>query len=439
MTTCGLQDGITIEFPRSDVTVRPYQGDIRAERRNFSHADFELSKEEGELVRNFVEQREPAYIVFDETRGRRMFYPPDGLSFKYDLRENEKAELTLVDARKALQYGTINKIFGNTNLFEVVSYIHRNREDPFDVIKHFNFVGENLGRTERTAAFTPGSEALLPDMIGDPADRFVAQGASLVANLLEMEEQAKEYYAGFEFKDISPLQALQIVTDEFGVNSWVDVDGVLHIGIDGTRGQVMGTIAGDDGIVLKRYSITQSSNVTDSVGIRGPYMTLDNKEVAGVFELPGTGRQIQVLAEAELEGFEGSMMALEAEKRATNLDSLRKSAERILIQEVMEDTEGSFQVNAIASEKTNVLGRIDIGDKIIIDGSIREKCDENVVTGGFLITSVQHNFSTRRGWTITCDASRIPDPQNIRSKAVIYDPLKDETYESLRAFAEANA
>lgn len=434
---CGLENGVTIAFPRSGVEVQPYRGDVRMKRRNFAHADFELSREAGELIGEKIGTGEPAYVKFDGVRGHRFFFPEDGLTFTYDLQETEKAELTLLDARKILYRGALSKNFGTTSLGQVAEYIVSNRDDPYNVITDHRFVGEADPAEMRKPTFSLTDK---PGFFQD-ASLFIE---NQVQNFLGWDVQGDKEYAGFKFDGRSPLAAMDRATREFGLNWWVDLEGRLWIGVDITFGQLLGTVAGDNLIALKRYSVTQSENTTNAVHLEGPYTVLTNEDLAGVYEMwprPKTdaekNQKIQIIAEAELADLSGALDSWEAQKSIESPEVLRETAVRMLMQEVMQDTNGSIQINGMASRDIHALANLDVGDKIFIDETIKTECDHQVVTGPFIIQSVHHRFDTRRGWEITCELARFPEPEKITARSVIYDPTADKRYESLRAYREA--
>jgi hypothetical protein len=52
----------------------------------------------------------------------------------------------------------------------------------------------------------------------------------------------------------------------------------------------------------------------------------------------------------------------------------------------------------------------------------------------FLVTSIHHRAGPRKGWQISVEVTRIPNPERLRSVSTFYDPQTDRDYESLRTY-----
>lgn len=434
MTRCGLSDGVTIEFPNTGIEVRPRDADVRAQRRNFVMSKFELPEAAAKLVAKYVPKGDYAYIRFDGTIARRVYRPPDAIQFKEDLQETTYGELTLKDPRYVLNRGNVTKYWDTATLGDIVDYIMDQVVDPHGVVTDYRFMTPELRERERIAAFDYPSPFGVLDVANRIADALVGFGGDVGEWLGE--DMSSLRTSTIDLEDVSPLEALQRVMDDFSMDWWVDEDGVLWIGPNVANGQVMGTVAGDNNIALKDYSITRVPEATSSVQVTGP---LKNSG-----DIPGTSYAVsegglQVIAEAKAPGLEGAPMALETERRVTEPEDLESMAALALMQEMMDDVEGSLTINGLASRETEVLARLDIGDVLYVDDSIETECNQNVTTGLFMVNSLQHRANERRGWEITMRVGRIIDPDALRLRSVIYDPATDTAYSDLDAFRSGDA
>lgn len=431
--TCGLVDGIQLRFLKSGIVVRPLDLDLRAARRNYSHANIELKEEAGKLVARSREEAEPVIIEFDGVPSRRMYLPPDSISFTTDLDGFEKAELQLHDARKVMTRGNVSKTFESVTFAEVVDHIMSQVDDPHNVITDYGFVDEEDAKDSREAANFGDSLLFSEEQQVAAANKL---GDFLNETLLNRPNPFN-WYSGFEFDEITPLEAMQRVTKEFEENWWVDADGELWIGTDGTRGQVLGTVAGDNQIALKRYSVTTVENRTNSVQISVPTNKFSyNKENIFGLDFEVKENNLTLLVESKDPTINGSVYATTPEE--DKMQQSPKAAERVatslLVQKVMDDSSGSMAINGMASEDTDALAKLDIGDHILVDPSIETRCNKDVITGIFLVTSVQHRVNTRQGWHIEIKVAQIPNYNEIETRSVYYDPIADKKYEELDAY-----
>jgi len=461
MTLCDLSESITLEFLSSGIKIQPYTADIRARRRNYAHGNFELSEEAGELVAEELVDAEPVLVKFGGVPARRMYAPSDAVTFERDLGGFVKAELTLLDARKVMSRGTFSKAWSAVSFGDAIEYIMNEVDDPEGVITSYGFVSKEDSDEVRRRLL--GENQALEDVQeGGSKIRFSVPGGGGIVTASEevstrilrfidqntgLDTLSDDVFAGFDFDKVTPLEAMAQVTREFEENWWVEPDGSLYIGTDGTRGQVVGTVAGNNSIALSRYSVTSDANRTNTVQVSGPYnATLELDESNTWLNAIDAGdklrakKNIQLIAEATDPTIEGSAYAAppSEQKTQTTPEALERGALGLLSQRMMDQNSGSIAVNGLASSNVEGLAKLDIGDHIVIDDTIETRCDKDVLVGPFLVTSVQHRVNDRQGWHIELRVTRVPDYDSIETRSVFYDPTTDTAYEDLEAFQNDN-
>lgn len=428
MAKCGLHGGITLEFLSSGMEIRPLEVDIRLQRRNYAHGQFVLSEEAGKYVAQNHDEAEPVHVKFDGNIAYRMCILEDAISFETNLDEDVEATLDLHDAIKVLSRGSVSKSWEKVNVRSAVEYIMDHRDDPNFVIQDFGFVTQEVAE-ERL--FTPN-----PIEGFDLGEREANAISEWIIGIFSDSEY--QGYGGFDFENVTPLEMLTTVMNEFGVNWWVEDDGTVMFGPDATYGQTVATVSGNNTIALQRYSVTEKSNKINAVRISGPQNVSFEDSPFG-YQPPSARRaNLQPIVEAKANDIEGSSMYLEA-KRQTSLETLEQTALRALLQEVLDDTNGSFVINGLASTNIPAIAALDVGDHVFVGSGVEADCNDNVVTGHFVVREVHHQASTRRGWRISVEVARVPDTDQIETSSFFYDPLEDKKYDSIETFNEKNA
>lgn len=459
--TCELTEGIRLEFLSSGIEVRPYDADIRARRRNFAHGNFELSEEAGQLIAEERTDAEPVMVKFGGVPARRMYVPADAVTFERDLNGFTKAELTLLDARRVMERGSMTESWSAISFGDAIDRIMAEVDDPEGVITSYSFVSKEDSEQVRRRLLGENRSLEQAQEEGAGIRFYVPGGGSIVTAAEETSTQllrfidqntgidalSDEVFAGFDFDKVSPMQAMNRVVTEFEENWWVEPDGSLYIGTDGTRGQVLGTVAGDNSIALSRYSVTSDGNRVNTVQVSGPYnatieASADNTWLSGLNiadKIKGQ-KNIKLIAEASDPTIDGSAYAAPPSEQKTQStpEALERAAVGLLTQKMMDENSGSIAVNGLASRNVEGLAKLDIGDHIVIDRSIETRCDKDVLTGPFIVTSIQHRVNDRQGWHIELKVARVPDYDSIRSRSVFYDPTTDNAYEDLEAFQNEN-
>lgn len=414
---CGLPNGITLEFPKDDIEVSAYEADIRAQKRNYTVADFRISQTAGELIGRFASDAALVYVNIAGNRVKRMYYPgSNAITYKQSLDSDSVADIQLLDARKVLERGSIENSFSNTEVTAVVEYIFNNRDDPERIITGLDFVGR------------PPSG---PDEISGPFDVEILQDLKDQYQGLTEIVPEESIPADYEFEGASPLASMDAIANDEGLNWWVTLDGTLKFGTDATRGnQLIGTVAHNNDFSISRYTVTSRHDSVNAIQIRSEILYED----PAASDLNITGDSISLIGTARSEEIDGSLKSLGTEHRYRRPRQIERAAVRHLINEVMANSQGTLQINGMHSTQKESIAKMDIGDIIYVDESIGEECKSNVVTGSFIITGVKHQIDPRQGWKTTAEVSRFPSEGSIVTDSVWYDPQTDKRYDTLEQY-----
>lgn len=419
--TCGLADGITIEWLNTGVEVRPIDLDMRAQSKGLAHAQFRVSPEAAEVIRINTDTLEPVAVKFDDNVSRRLMFPEEAMEHTENLDGNERFDVDIADPRNILQRGAISKTWNTTSLEDAVDYVMGRIDDPEDVITGYRFI-EDVDVDESRAQESIHTRLSFLPLLSGPDEMF----------------------SGFGFDGTPPLEAMQTIMNEFQLDWWVDNEGVIIIAPRGAYGEEVATVGGENVVALKSYSITSTAYRVDTVqahGSSGPLHSIPRaSEEIDTDSVPAQFRSenfpIRPIVEANATTVDGSAMVVNERRDTQDLDQLEEIAERQLLAEIMSDTSGSMVVNGMASTGIGDIASMDVGDYIFVDDSINEACDRDLVTGTFIIDEVHHRSNRRVGWEITLEVTRAIGGDDIETSSFYYSPATDQSYEDLQAINE---
>lgn len=430
--TCGRDSGITIELPRHGVEVRPKETDLRMKQRHYARGEFVMTEAAGQLVAETHNELTLAFLKIDGEVAHRMVLIGDAVSFNESLEETTVASVSLQDGRKVLATESVEKSFKDVDAEEVMDYLFDKRRDPENVITGYNFINPGDGEiTATTSWFFESDGGILdqePGQVNLDLDPF-GLGTQIVDHLGFLDEESLGAYT-FDFEGETVLEAMQQVMDDFELNWWVDNDGVIQIGPEGAKGQAVAKASGDNKIALSRYTVTQDTKTTNAVQVNVPVVNINDAQAYSSVNVNAT----QAIAESRAPGIDGSLFIISPDRSFSSLSHLERVASRRLYREVMDDTSGSMVINGLASSDIEALRNLDVGDFFGVEAGVEADCNQNVITGLFMVTSVHHKAGPRKGWEITIEVGRVPNPANLQTNSVLYDALEDKEYDSFAAY-----
>lgn len=412
---CGLPQGVSVELPNHDIEVVAEELDIRKRRRNYTVANLQVNDEAGRLLSRYSTEGALAFIKINGQRVDRMYLSPWQIQFKETLREKRVADVQLQDPRKVLRRGSIEKNFDREPLSRIAEYVVSRREDPENVITGVTVEQDTI--PESVQAF---KEQL--DRIKYIQDIFKPRP-----------DAVKEFdpRVTFQWDGVTPLEALSQLTDRYAINWWVEDDGTIRLGSDVSRASsVVATFGNKKDIALKRYTVTEPARLTSAIHLRSPHVVRGES-----FSI--SGDSISLIGEAELNNRRGAVLSLEAKGEYTEPSEIQAAAARQLTNTIMDETHGSIEINGMASEKKGVVANMDVGDLVYVDDTVGVRCEREVSTGTFVITSLKHRISETQGWRAILEVSKYPEENSIETRAVFYDPETDKRYDTLAKYLSA--
>lgn len=413
--------------------IEPIEADIRIKPDGVTKAKFDLTEQDGKFVAKYADQATPVTVLMDGYPATRlMLKSKDHVEYKRDINGISHAVLTLTDASAVLSRGAISKTWEEVTLRDAVEYIHKNRDDPKGVLRDeviFSGVNPSAKRDDldplSAEAIIEGEDKTLgfSDLpwIGEAVQTLAVRTFEFIQRNTQANFNEEALFTGFDFNGISPASALQKVAEEFHIGFYVNRQGYLIVGPSGSFGSTIPVSHGGEDLVINRYDVTQSSNRTNSILLRG-------KIKDGVRSLHGH-------ATAEAESVTGSGKEFK-KKSSTSLDTLEKCATWFLVKELRDDTNGSVTFNGSKSQNKYKLSRMRPGMFLLVDSEVAYRCESGVIPGMFLIQEVQHRLGDTRGWQTTVEVARTLPSSQIDVSSYIYDPRSDMNFESIEAYNE---
>lgn len=418
--TCALDGGIELVFVRSGVTVDGYEADIRIDRGKFKHASVQLLEEDGVKVAEEHLETEPVHIRLGGERVHRFFIPENAITFEDDYKQDRIARVELYDPIQILQYGNINKGFsGEITIRDVLRDLFSRRNDPNSVFTNIKFTSQDFV-SQSTTAINNSTEFLSDAAAeGSTVDDILSVipnienrlNKILVENLIG-DTPLDQLSTRLDFDHVSPYEAIARVLNILDLGMWSPYTGDLVIGLDMAQSQALPVSESNDIVQMSDYNITEAASRT-----RGVVMTAE-------WQLPVGSTYKRPMAQAIAPDVDGDVVQATKVEGAKNLDALERAAQSLLLRRMLEEKNGSITINGLASRGQEQIGKLDIGDYIVVDTTILEKCRENFINGVFVVNSVNHRLNMRQGWRVDVSVSSV-DP-NIEVSSWKYDPWQQQ-------------
>ncbi|MFC7191847.1 hypothetical protein ACFQL7_20830 [Halocatena marina] len=436
--TCPFAEGVRINFVKSGIILQPRELDYRCERRFYSFAQAKLPREAAALVGEQVQAFEPVTVSINGQLMDRFYLPKDGVT----LNESDGI-VNLDDAHKILEQGALTKSFDNVTLKDVVTYIFEQRSDTHHAINQVKFTAD-AGASTRSSQVT---ESFSDQIRGNQDVHYpgvnvvegIANTAGGIADAAYFAFTQDHLYdpAGFDFSDVSPRTALGRVEDEFGVESWVDMDGTLWIGHpESTPINKVDVSPSGLGLRLSEFNVTNDPVDVQRVVVRG---ATDYRGLGGAFHLEILDTEkIYPVGEAWVPGSsDGRVVTIEEPLRLRKQKSVEEAAKGYLMRHIMTNQSGNIVFNGLASQAKGTLAALSPGDIVgVASTSGNGHCQKKLNGGAFVVRRVHHQLSPQNGWTATVEVGGMPS--GIQSNSYIYDATNSQRYSNLEAFKAHN-
>jgi hypothetical protein len=421
--TCGLYGGIEVKFLKSGLSITPYEVQTRSGEHEFSYTKVDISREDGELISEQAKEYEPVLLKLNGHAQDRYVFRPEAVSLN-----NNNAKLTLYDAKKILERGTVNKHFQNTSLKDVINHIVRRTQDPNGVITKIVHSHTNTSDIQVNGASRLRQEGIIGDAIKSIT---TMAGATFGIEVTD---------TSLKFKDMSPIQALNKAASTFSLQTWIDPSGGLHYGLRGANPNSLVLGVEDEDAALKEYNVTIGSGKLAQVILQGRYNYITNDKATGVAQ--NVAGDTYAYGKAYLVDEDGERVEGRSDKpdqivSASGPRNVENAARRALVNHYMGRKNGNIVINGGASTEKGELIDLAVGDLLATSAEIEEHCQRKVDTGIFTVQSIQHRLDTRRGWLIDVGVSAIP-AADIDSESWLENPETDKRWDSVDDYAEDN-
>lgn len=416
--TCGYGEGISIDFLRSGLAVTPYEVTTRSGETEFSHTKLKVARRAGEVIASEALEFEPVLVKFNGTTQDRYMFHPEAVSL-----HNEDATITLYDAEKVLEEGSITKHFQNTTVRDVFEYIIDRRDDPNGVINGIwhpsnsieDFNVEDTGRLGQTG--------------------WVGAAAGMFTGLVEAAGHPEHDDTSLKLKKDTPFDAIKKASSQFALDTWVDKHGYFHYGLKGADAGALEIGPNNPGRRLKEYNVTVGSGKVSQIIYRGRYTYRTLAPASGPSrqkeDLRSWGKAW--LVDDDGNRIPGRTIEPEDPIGAVNPKGVEDAARRALVQHYMGRKNGNIVINAGSSQDKSSLTKLAVGDFIAASAEIEEQCKRKIDSGIFVVNSVQHKLDRRRGWLVDVGVAAVP-ASDIASESWLEDPESNETWDDLNDF-----
>lgn len=426
---CSLAD-TKLVFESSGIEVIPFDVDFRTKRGKLDYAKARLTRTAGEYIAEQFDEFEPVRIEVDGHVIRRLMLVENPIKLGVD-----HAFLTLADSREILKRGVIDKVFHKATLGEVLDYIYEQTDDPNGVLID-------------ARASDPGMEGIVTEDYQEKYEWFFATNDYYKILTTELEEwgdnvshKALRFInnltgllgkeGGFDFNGITPAEALYEVEQQFGLESWVDDDGVLWIG----KPDVMADLyfasgEGSDTLRIKEYNVTEDAIPVAGVKIGGTYTITMRSNYYGGPNRTLEKTKLQSWAVARWTTKKNGRMIVLDSKKVIKGEDLAIHALTRLLSEIYDSKGGNVVLNPLAS--STVHGHpaaIRVGDHLAVVGNIHEGCNQKIESDLFVVNGLHHRISSEVGWEITADVGKLVNPDELEVDFWYFDPTNEEMLE----------
>lgn len=391
----------------SGVRIQPLEGQVTERRREFQVGQFELSQEAGLIVQQNALEAEPIHVKVGGNVAYRMYMPEDGLEFRHDLNRDTIAHIQLNDALYVLERGVISKSWPGISFRDAIDYVISHRDDPNDVITGVRILDDGIKEAMEGKLLTSINSGFAT---GDKVD--------VVYDSLRI--GFSEPVASFDFQNITPLRALNRITGAAEIDAWVDPEGTLLIGLQEGWGEVIEVLDTNELQKLANYTVTEASSNTKRLTVTGAWTE----------SAAGTDAQIQAVATRN-DVDTGANREAET-KPIESMASMERIATIALIKKSMEEVAGTIEFDGflMSNDQKKAAARMRVGDHIVVDGSIPNRCEGYGVEfngGHFNVQNLSHRWNPREGWRFIVSVAEIPE--DISTRSWVYNPASGTRYE----------
>jgi hypothetical protein len=446
-------------FPSADtekvLEAHPVEMSFTTSTDKYDFARVKFSTEVGSILEQEIESNQGAFsdktVVQVKYKGEKihtLLFRPDWARFGYDF-----VTVQLKDLHKSLSSGNVNiqrNVFSIEEAYkEVLSESQQNLINGYKLSN----VPEEQTREGIETSLTPLNT---PSNLKQQSDyQFDFTPLETVGDT-EYAFTGSDVFEGtfsVDIDNLTPEQAIQKLNNQFGLQTWIDSEGKIVIGLPEKDRQSVQHVAAPDDTRVWRY--------------KNPQMSYNRNPIKGVFafgtweDAPGLGDPLEWfeeggLADARVVGVaertdvsSGELIKVDID--GGKKDSIESAARLQLIEETKSQNTGRIEIDPIISGN-EVSHPIDIkpgdllqlvpSDEFFVDpgkdtGKLGDPVDyPDKVCGGvvkneaYIVNEVEHKINDNGAWKVNLELSLYPrlGDSNIKTSIRYYDPSEEEYY-----------
>ncbi len=119
-----MAQGTELRFLSSGIRILPNQVEYESDKVNYDYARVDITRQAGDHIKEYAETPEPVEIRTGDRKLADVYFGTDSLTL-----DNETAQLELLDGRKVLERGVIDKRFHTVTLGNIFEFFKNKVED----------------------------------------------------------------------------------------------------------------------------------------------------------------------------------------------------------------------------------------------------------------------------------------------------------------------
>lgn len=440
----------SIQFPEIEgtngpVEYLPHTFTFKEERGKLDYFRGKFSAEVGEQLKPYTQDpehelgsRTSVNLNLDDKTVKTLMFNPNSVEYG-----DRYTHVTLYDLQRLLNNGTVDKKWRKATLREAYQFAFDRREDD-GVFNELRFA--DLNGLEDVTFFVSD---FAPDVkrVADDTERIV-DGEYVI-----------------DFDSITPLAAIWQLNNKYRLQSWVDTDRNLWVGLPESSSN-RHIVAPDDERVWRysRVNIRHPDEPIKRIFVRGawadqPGYNAENElrewfnpfggnESSNLFG-SGDVRPTGIASRTDIE----TGISLEVEVNAKK-NTVEDIAKQVFMEKVYEHNSGTVVIDPVKSGDFTPIGELSLGDFLHVvpnddafshrpaitaeTGQIgddpedrpTEWCGQNVQNEVYTVKSIQHQLSGSGNWTMTVGVGLYPYDLNdvVGTTFRYYHPEKDDYF-----------
>lgn len=432
---CDLSNTV-IHFKESGTKIRPLSVDVRHSRRQdnqFDHVQAKVTKAAGEHIINNATHKEPVTIDIEGDHTLyRGYYATDEVSYG-----DSTAILNIMDPRRLLKNGFIDKEWNKITLENLVNYIYDQFQDPYGVISGPQFNEPDSDELKLQFEHINENNSWRPSVSNplntETTERNKKAGETElgIRNWLRETTPMVNGDGQFDFREETPYSALEETVDIWETDWWIKSDGTLVIGMPDLDPNAYPASRYKGDWFITQYNFPQNPTPIKGVYVKGK---MDHKgghdDNVGndIWQWVTDKKKFETRAYAGFNNDDLTETIVLNKKNSSDPETLKEVAKRGLIRKFTEMNRGSVIIDPLSSVDVDLEGfcKLKQGDRLVIPGGWG--CDEPD-SGMYTVHNIQHKINGDDGWSITLQVTQ-DITEKLQTEFWYFDPTDADMSEN---------